>query len=106
MFMAICASSIATLAQQSTTREVKEARATQPIVVEGYPINTNGVRTVTGYRLNSDNEGFSNLKDVKSKEVSQEISTYKSPEIIIDNTTMNIQVKDWDQSKVKVTTTV
>lgn len=106
MLLAICTSSFSAMAQQSTTREVKEARATQPIVVEGYPINTNGVRTVTGYRLNSDNEGFSNLKDVKSKEVSQEISTSKSPEIIIDNTTRNIQVKVWDQSKVKVTTTV
>lgn len=105
MLMAICASSIGALAQQ-TTKEVKEVKALKPIVVEGYPINTTGVRTVTGYRLDSDNEGFSNLKDVKSKEVSQEISTSKSPEIIIDNTTRNIQVKIWDQSKVKVTTTV
>lgn len=105
MLLAICTSSFSAMAQQ-TTKEVREVKAAKPIVVEGYPINTTGVRTVTGYRLNSDNEGFSNLKDVKSKEVSQEISTSKSPEIIIDNTTRNIQVKVWDQSKVKVTTTV
>ncbi len=46
------------------------------------------------------------MDDVKSKEVSQEISTSKSPEIYIDNSSRGIVIKTWEQNKVKVTTTV
>lgn len=46
-----------------------------------------------------------NQKDLKSKEVSQEINMPKSGEIYIENNTRSIQVKTWDQQKVKVVTT-
>lgn len=49
---------------------------------------------------------FTDKDDLKSKEVSQEITTSKTPEIYIDNTSRNIAIKTWDQPKVKVTTTV
>jgi hypothetical protein len=51
-------------------------------------------------------KNFTNVDDLKSKEVSQEISTSKSPDIYIDNSSRSILVKIWDQPKVKVTTTV
>lgn len=46
-----------------------------------------------------------NQEDLKSKEVSQEINMPKSGEIYIENNTRSIQVKTWDQQKVKVMTT-
>ncbi|MBL0883348.1 MAG: hypothetical protein IBJ16_08410, partial [Chitinophagaceae bacterium] len=47
-----------------------------------------------------------NQEDLKSKEVSQEINMPKSGEIYIENNSRAIQVKTWDQQKVKVVTTV
>ncbi|MDO8996451.1 MAG: hypothetical protein Q7U77_07470 [Sediminibacterium sp.] len=92
-------------------RSAKEsmAKALKPIVVEGFPINGSAFTTMPGYHMNMNqnfDHVFNNLKDVKAKEVSQEISTSKSPEIYLDNTSRNIQIKIWDQSKVKVVTTV
>ncbi|MEN9600319.1 MAG: hypothetical protein RL596_2643 [Bacteroidota bacterium] len=49
---------------------------------------------------------FTDADDVKSKEVSQELSITKTADIYIDNSSRNIVVKQWDQPKVKVTTTV
>ncbi|MBH2004059.1 MAG: DUF4097 family beta strand repeat protein [Sphingobacteriia bacterium] len=49
---------------------------------------------------------FTDKDDLKSKEVSQEIASSKTPDIFIDNTSRNIVIKTWDQPKVKVTTTV
>lgn len=46
-----------------------------------------------------------NQEDLKSKEVSQEINMPKSGEIYIENNSRSIQVKTWDQQKVKVVTT-
>lgn len=44
--------------------------------------------------------------NLKSKEISQEINMPKGGEIYIENSSLAIQVKTWDQSKVKVVTTV
>ena len=69
-------------------------------------------KEVTGFthfsnqNYNSEENNFKNVDDVKSKEVSQEISTSKSPEIYIDNSSRGIVIKTWEQNKVKVTTTV
>lgn len=49
---------------------------------------------------------FTNVADLKSKEVSQEITVSKSADIYIDNSSRNIVIKTWDQPKVKITTTV
>lgn len=49
---------------------------------------------------------FTDKDDLKSKEVSQEISTSKTPDVFISNTSRNIIIKTWDQPKVKVSTTV
>lgn len=92
-------------------KSVKEsmAKALEPIVVEGFPINGPRAITVTGFpgdRFFNESYGFKDLKDVKSKEISQEISVAKSAEIFIDNTSRNLQIKTWDQPKVKVVTTV
>jgi hypothetical protein len=45
-------------------------------------------------------------QDLKSKEVSKEITVSKTSEIYIENSSRAIVVKTWDQPKVKVTTTV
>ncbi|MDP3394344.1 hypothetical protein [Sediminibacterium sp.] len=85
------------------------AKALKPIVVKGFPIRGSGFTSVNGFSMNMNqnfDHVFNDLKDVKAKEVSQEISTSKSPDIYIDNTSRNIQIKIWDQSKVKVVTTV
>ena len=58
------------------------------------------------FTVSDDENNFFNGQELKSKEVSQEISTSKNPDIYIDNTSRNIVVKTWEQSKVKVTTTV
>ncbi|MDI9364782.1 MAG: hypothetical protein QM541_07515 [Flavobacterium sp.] len=46
------------------------------------------------------------FKDLKSKEVSVEVSASKSADIYLENTQRNIQIKTWDQPKVKVITTI
>lgn len=55
-------------------------------------------------------EGFRTLekdfKDLKSKEVSVEVNASKSADIYLENTQRNIQIKTWDQPKVKVVTTI
>ncbi len=47
-----------------------------------------------------------NFKDLKSKEVSVEVAASKQADIYLENTQRNIQIKTWDQPKVKVVTTV
>ncbi len=44
-------------------------------------------------------------QDLKSKEISQEINMPKGGEIYIENSSLAIQVKIWDQPKVKLVTT-
>jgi hypothetical protein len=55
-------------------------------------------------------EGFEapnhDFKDLKSKEVSVEVPASKSADIYLENTQRNIQIKTWDQPKVKVVTTI
>ncbi len=55
-------------------------------------------------------EGFEapnrDFKDLKSKEVSVEVNASKSADIYLENTQRNIQIKTWDQPKVKVVTTI
>lgn len=46
------------------------------------------------------------FKDLKSKEVSVEVAASKMADIYLENTQRNIQIKTWDQPKVKVVTTV
>lgn len=97
------------VAKEMQIVEKEMQNVAKEIVVKGYPLRDNGVKTVVGYPMNRGqdfNPFFNNPKDVKAKEVSQEISSAKSPEIYIDNTSRNIQIKIWDQSKVKVVTTV
>jgi hypothetical protein len=45
-------------------------------------------------------------KDLKSKEVSMEVSAAKSADIYVENTNRTIEIKVWEQPKVKVVTTV
>jgi hypothetical protein len=52
------------------------------------------------------NQKYINDQDLKSKEISQEISVSKTADVIIDNSNRGIIVKTWDQPKVKVTTTL
>lgn len=68
--------------------------------------NITGMGNISNLNCNCEENNFKNLDDVKSKEVSQEISTSKAPEIYIDNSSRGIVIKTWEQNKVKVTTTV
>lgn len=45
-------------------------------------------------------------QDFKSKEISQEIAMPKGGEIYVENSSIALQVKTWDQPKVKLVTTV
>lgn len=65
----------------------------------------------SGYSYSySDGNPFSgkDFKDqeLKSKEVSKEITISKTAEIYIENSSRGIVIKTWDQPKVKVTTTI
>jgi hypothetical protein len=71
-----------------------------------YPKEAVGFGYSSNQNYTQEENNFKNLDDVKSKEVSQEISTSKSPEIYIDNSSRGIVIKTWFQNKVKVTTTV
>ncbi|MFY7898830.1 MAG: hypothetical protein ACOVNY_01520 [Chitinophagaceae bacterium] len=45
-------------------------------------------------------------EDLKSKEVSVEVNASKTADIFVENTSRSIEVKTWDQPKVKVVTTI
>jgi len=47
-----------------------------------------------------------NLQDLKSKEVSVEVKANKGADVYIDNTSRSLEIKTWDQPKVKVVTTI
>lgn len=75
-------------ATPSVPRATRGSAPDAPIIVEGY-------RTPE-----------KDFKDLKSKEVSVEVNASKSADIYLENTQRNIQIKTWDQPKVKVVTTV
>jgi hypothetical protein len=45
-------------------------------------------------------------KDLKSKEISTEVSASKAQDIYIENNNRTIEIKSWDQPKVKIVTTI
>jgi hypothetical protein len=63
---------------------------------------------VSNYSYSDENYFGKNFKeeDLKSKEVSKEITAPKGADIYIENSSRGIVVKTWDQQKVKVTTTI
>lgn len=63
------------------------------------PVEVFAAQNAYAYSLN-DTAGL------KSKEISQEINMPKGGEIYIENSSLAIQVKTWDQAKVKLVTTV
>lgn len=71
-----------------------------------------GVRTLSGEGGFAQN-GYTYIvsdttkqKELKSKEISQEIAMPKGGEIYVENSSVALQVKTWDQPKVKLVTTV
>lgn len=61
------------------------------------------------YTLSSNNKDCEpnfDGKDLKTKEITMEINANKMAEVFIENTHRTIEVKTWDNPKVKITTTV
>jgi len=85
------------IAQQVVTSTAPTTTGTQVRVAsEARVINGENLRATKNY----------NDEDLKTKEVSKEVSVPKGGEIYIENASRNIIIKTWDQPKVKVTTTV
>lgn len=97
-------SGIVTLAISGTFGQTASSPAAQNINRSSNTnvISVDNVATAYGYGFETRNI---NQEDLKSKEVSQEINMPKSGEIYIENSSRSIQVKTWDQQKVKVVTT-
>jgi hypothetical protein len=57
---------------------------------------------------NWDNNSFEkrNFKDLKTKEVSMEMAAPKGGDVYIESSSRSIEVKTWEQPKVKVSTTI
>jgi hypothetical protein len=109
MALSILASSTVVFAQRLS--KISPARPTQSLQPVSAPCPVEAPlasKLVEGFALANTSSGddLNDRTDLKSKEVSEELSTSKSPEIYIDNNSRNIQVKAWDQPKVKITTTV
>ncbi|MFZ6025135.1 MAG: hypothetical protein ACOYVG_11865 [Bacteroidota bacterium] len=62
------------------------------------PVEVIAAQNTYAYSLND-------TVNLKSKEISQEINMPKGGEIYIENSSLAIQVKTWDQPKVKIVTT-
>jgi hypothetical protein len=84
----------------STTLIAQQYRATAPRAVNAAQ-NVRGAVTVNGEQLYRED-----IKDLKSKEVSQEVAAPKGGEIFLENNNRPIVVKTWAEQKVKVVTTV
>ncbi len=97
-------SGIVTLAISGTFGQTASSPAAQNINRSSNTnvISVDNIATAYGYGFETRNI---NQEDLKSKEVSQEINMPKSGEIYIENSSRSIQVKTWDQQKVKVVTT-
>lgn len=84
----------------STAAVAQQYRTTAPRAA-GVPQNARGAVTVNGEQLYRED-----IKDLKSKEVSQEVIAPKGGEIFLENNNRPIVVKTWAEQKVKVVTTV
>jgi hypothetical protein len=84
----------------STTLTAQQYRATAPRAASAAQ-NVRGAVTVNGEQLYRED-----IKDLKSKEVSQEVAAPKGGEIFLENNNRPIVVKTWAEQKVKVVTTV
>ncbi len=71
------------------------AQASAPVA------STNGF----GYSYSDDPFSGKKVQDLKSREVSHEISIPKGAEIFLENTSRPVQFKTWDQPKVKIVAT-
>nr|WP_294989133.1 hypothetical protein [uncultured Sediminibacterium sp.] len=76
-------------------------------------IQVANVRTTPGNAIVISDNGYTYTindttkpQELKSKEISQEIAMPKGGEIYIENSSIALQVKTWDQPKVKLVTTV
>lgn len=65
-------------------------------------VQMEGVAAMNAYGFEMNNI---KQEDLRSKEISQEIAMPKSGEIYIENASRAIQIKTWDQQKVKIVTT-
>lgn len=100
------------------TASIATAQTPAPAVnAVGNVRGINGVTTIApaastnGYSYSYSNGDYYSGKDfkgedLKSKEVSKEISAPKGADIYIENSSRALVVKTWDQQKVKVTTTI
>ncbi|MCX6207622.1 MAG: hypothetical protein NTZ19_15375 [Bacteroidetes bacterium] len=102
----------------------QEAPKAADIKVEGYQLQAEGNKLQAqanklqagGYRLQAEDAKLQSLtvagykkvdpKDLKSKEISMELPAAKTAEIFIENSSRNLDIKVWDQPKVKVVTTI
>ena len=102
----------------------QEAPKAADIKVEGYQLQAEGNKLqaqanklqAEGYRLQAQDAKLQSLtvagykkvdpKDLKSKEISMELPASKTAEIFIENSSRNLDIKVWDQPKVKIVTTV
>ena len=63
------------------------------------------LRTIEGFSYNYSEKQI-DPKDLKSKEISTEISASKAQDIYIENNNRTIEIKTWEQPKVKIVTTI
>ncbi|MFL9482167.1 hypothetical protein ACI6Q2_05265 [Chitinophagaceae bacterium LWZ2-11] len=54
----------------------------------------------------SDDDNIRDEKDLKTKEVTKEVNVSKGTDIYLENSSRPIEVKTWDQPKVKLVTTI
>lgn len=102
-------SSFSAFAQQATKPSLKAEAAR--VQAEGDKLQVEGVRiqsdadkllrniTVVGYKE-------IDPKDLKSKEISTEVAASKVQDIYIENNNRTIEIKTWEQPKVKIVTTI
>lgn len=86
------------LAQNTTIINGQGNIQTTNMIRATAPVEVAAVQHVYSYSPND-------TTALKSKEISQEINMPKGGEIYIENSSLAIQVKTWDQAKVKVVTT-
>jgi hypothetical protein len=72
---------------------------------------TNNVRQNSFRNFNANencdcNDDKIDIKDLKTKEVSMELPATKGGDVFIESSSRTIEIKTWEQAKVKVTTTI
>lgn len=95
----------ATIAMEQSQKDLAKTKANIAATRAELAAMSSNLRAVEGVYYNYE-EKHIDPKDLKSKEISTEVNASKAQDIFIENNNRTIEIKTWEQPKVKIVTTI